>query len=100
MKASLILIKEYCSQCGVEYAFIEALQEEGLLKAVTIADEYYIEEEQLDALEQYRRWHYDLHINIAGIDALHHIVGKVNKMHAEINALRNRLKLHEGQEDL
>lgn len=95
MGATMILIKEYCTQCGVEYAFVESLQAEGLINATIIADEYYINEEQLDDLEQFRRWHYDLHINIEGIDALRHLVGKVSKMQAEIKLLRNRLKLHE-----
>jgi len=95
METTLILIKEYCTQCGVEYAFVESLQEEGLINAIIIADEYYIDEEQLDDLEQFRRWHYDLHINIEGIDALRHLVGKVSKMQEEIKLLRNRLKLHE-----
>jgi len=97
MGTTRILIKEYCEQCAVEYTFIQLLQDEGLIQLTMIANEPYIDETQLDDLEQFRRWHYDLHINIEGIDALKHLVGKVHHMQQEIKWLKERLKLHEDE---
>ncbi|GAA4804763.1 chaperone modulator CbpM [Olivibacter ginsenosidimutans] len=95
MESTLILIKEYCAQCHVEHTFVQSLQDEGLIDITVIADERYLPEEQLEDLEQFRRWYYDLHINIEGIDALRHLVRKVNHMQQEIKSLKNRLRLHE-----
>jgi hypothetical protein len=96
METTLILIKEYCEQYEIEQHFVQSLQEEGLLEITVVSDELYIKEEQLNELEQFRRWHYDLNINIEGIDAMRHLVNKVTKMQQEINHLKNQLRLHGG----
>lgn len=96
METTLILIKEYCEQCKIEQQFVQSLQEEGLLEITMVSDELYIKEEQLNDLEQFRRWHYDLNINIEGIDAMKHLINKVTKMQQEINHLKNQLRLHGG----
>lgn len=95
METTLILVKEYCVKCDVEQTFVQLLMEEGLLDVTVVQEEWYIDEEQLEALEQYRRWHYDLHINVEGIDAMKHLIGKVKSMQEEISDLKNRLRLHE-----
>jgi len=95
MEATLILVKEYCTKCNVEQEFVQLLQDEGLLEVKVVEEEWYIDKEQLEDLEQYRRWHYDLHINVEGIDAMKHLIKKVRSMHQEINRLKNRLRLHE-----
>ncbi|MFC6103262.1 chaperone modulator CbpM [Olivibacter domesticus] len=96
METTLILIKEYCEQYEIEQHFVQSLQEEGLLEITVVSDERYIKEEQLNELEQFRRWHYDLNINIEGIDAMRHLINKVTKMQQEINHLKNQLRLHGG----
>ena len=96
METTLILIKEYCEQYEIEQHFVQSLQEEGLLEITVVSDELYIKEEQLNELEQFRRWHYDLNINIEGIDAMRHLINKVTKMQQEINHLKNQLRLHGG----
>ncbi|HWV72431.1 MAG TPA: chaperone modulator CbpM [Pseudosphingobacterium sp.] len=96
METTLILIKEYCEQCEIEQQFVQSLQEEGLLEITVVSDELYIKEEQLNDLEQFRRWYYDLNINIEGIDAMKHLINKVTKMQQEINHLKNQLRLHGG----
>lgn len=96
MEAALILISEYCAQCKVEQTFIQSLRDEGLIELTVVEEEHYISEEQLDDLEQFRRWYYDLHVNIEGIDALKHLVKKVRIMQQEIDQLKSRLKLYES----
>ncbi|QNL50726.1 hypothetical protein H8S90_03765 [Olivibacter sp. SDN3] len=96
METTLILISEYCTHCKVEQTFIQSLHEEGLIELAVVEKEYYISEEQLDDLEQFRRWYYDLHVNIEGIDAMKHLVQKLRVMQQEIDQLKNRLKLYES----
>ncbi|MEH6304149.1 chaperone modulator CbpM [Olivibacter sp. CPCC 100613] len=97
MATSYILIKEYCAQSSVEEAFIRSLYDEGLIEINVQAKEWYITEDQLQDLEQFRQWHYDLHINVEGIDAMRHLIGKIRSMKMEINQLKNRLRLHEDE---
>ncbi|WP_134087692.1 chaperone modulator CbpM [Olivibacter sp. XZL3] len=95
MGTTLILVKDYCTQSAVEETFIRALYEEGLIEVRIEANEWYIDADQLRDLEQFRQWHYDLHINVEGIDAMRHLVKKIRTMQAEIGLLKNRLRLHE-----
>lgn len=95
METTLILIKEYCTQYQIEQKFVESLREEGLIEVTVLSNELYIKEEQLNELERFRRWHYELNINIEGMDAMKHLINKVTKMQQEINQLKSRLRFHE-----
>lgn len=95
MESKLILIKEYCQACKVEQDFIYALEEEEIIQVKTVSGEKFIEEEQLTDLERFVRWHYEMKINLEGIDAMRHLLKRVKTMQKEIVDLRNRLHLYE-----
>lgn len=95
MNSGLILLTDYCEYCKIEYAFIERLEDEGLIEVRVIAEERFVDEETLRALDQFRRWHYEMDINIEGMDAMRYLLEKINRMDKEINDLKTRLKLHE-----
>lgn len=95
MKKELFAITTYCSLHGVDHAFITSLSDEGLINITIENNDEFIEEEQLPELEIYTRWHHDMGINIAGIDAIRHLVHKLRDVQAELNSLKNRLQLYE-----
>lgn len=95
MEPTLITITEYCVSYNVEPSFIGALEESGIILLTPVGTEKYIHPEQLGELEKYIHLHYDLHINIEGIDAIRHLLHKVNEMQEEIYQLQKRLHLHE-----
>ena len=41
---------------------------------------------------------YDLSINLEGIDAIHHLLNRVEKLQAEVFRLKNRLLLYEADD--
>ena len=45
-------------------------------------------------VERYSRMYYDLSINMEGIDAIHHLLARMEEMQREIHSLRGRLRLH------
>lgn len=90
-----ISITEFCQSHHVEYSFINSLNEHGLLEIIIIEEDEYITKEQLRDLEKIMRLHYDLEINLPGIDAINHLLGKVSELQQEVRILRNRLKLYE-----
>lgn len=78
----------------VEEEFMNALEESGLIHIVDEEDNRFIEDDSLSAIEQYIRWHYELHINLEGIEALHHMLHRVHTMQDEIERLENELSFY------
>ncbi|MFV0536545.1 MAG: chaperone modulator CbpM [Dysgonomonas sp.] len=93
MNTELIIIKEYCIQNQIDPEFIIQLENEGLIEINIIENEQYIHVSQLNLLDQYTRWHYDLAINIEGIDVIQNLLHKINDMQKEIFHLREQLRL-------
>lgn len=91
----LIAVDEFCTSHNIEVSFINSLEQTGLIEITTIKDVWYIDAEQLQLLEKYMRFYYELDINLEGIDSIKHLLQRVNDMHNEIIALRNRLSLYE-----
>jgi len=77
-------------------SFISSLQQTGLIEITTIEDNRYIDVEQLQQLEKYIRFYYELDINLEGIETIKHLLQRVNVMQKEITALRNLLRLYEN----
>ena len=94
MQTELIIVSEYCHKCHIEPSFIDMLQEGGLIEVRTEAGERYLLLSQLPDVERYSRMYYDLSINMEGIDAIHHILERMEGMRREINSLRNQLLLY------
>jgi len=91
----LILAEELCSHYNVGISFINSLQQFGLIEITSIEETYYIPQAELKKLEQLARLHYDLNINLEGIDAITHLLEKVTDLQTEIKSLKNRLRLYE-----
>lgn len=95
METELISIHEYCGNYEIEPAFIAALEEFGIITLTAIKEEKYIHINQFKEIDTYTHLHYDLEINIEGIDAIRHLVQRINKMQEQIEQLSNRLYIHE-----
>ncbi|MEL5894971.1 chaperone modulator CbpM [Bacteroides sp. GD17] len=93
MQNELIIVSEYCSKCHIEPSFIDMLQEGGLIDIQTEEGERYLLFSQLPDVERYSRMYYDLSINMEGIDAIHHLLERLEEMQQEIHSLRSRLRL-------
>lgn len=92
---SLIDIHTFCTNHNVELSFVRALQQNGLIEMVLVQDQPYIHEEQLFQLEKFTRMHYDLEINLEGIETIHHLLTKIDAMQREITDLKNKLRFYE-----
>jgi hypothetical protein len=95
MKKELFAIATYCSIHGIDYSFITSLSNEGLIKITVENEDEFIEEEELQNLEIYTRWHHEMGINTEGIDAIRHLIERIKNMQYELNSLRNRLRMYE-----
>ena len=88
-------LQSFCITHQVEQQFVESLYTTGLITVVTEEEEMFIEESQLPELEKLTRLHQDLNINYEGIEALAHLLKKVETMKEEIRQLKNRLRFYE-----
>jgi chaperone modulatory protein CbpM len=93
----LIEVKEFCSSNDVDIAFISSLEQNGLIEITTISEEKYIDAGQLQQLEKYVRFYYELDINLEGIETITHLLQRINNMQDEIRLLKNRLRLYEPE---
>ena len=93
--ATLISTRDFCTWHQVEYTFISSLHEAGLVEITIIDQAEYIPETQLQRLEKMARLHRDLDINIAGIEAITHLLDRLEAIQDEMRVLRNRLNRYE-----
>jgi chaperone modulatory protein CbpM len=96
MKKGLIAANDFCTYHHVEYTFVRSLNEAGLVDLMAIDETDYIPETQLLQLERMVRLHNELEINLAGIEAISHLLQRMENIQEEIRLLRNRLHRYEG----
>ena len=99
MERTLITVTEYCGyHPEVEPRFIRALAEGGLIGAELEQEEVLIPYEELCELERLIRFHYELDINLEGIEAISNMLRRMNSMQDEIRRLRARVAFLEKGE--
>ena len=74
------------------------LEEGGLINVRTEAGKHYLLVSELPNVERYSRMYYDLSINMEGIDAIHHMLERMDDMRREITSLRKQLLLFRERE--
>jgi hypothetical protein len=92
---NLIQIKQFCVYHEIEYTFITELNNYGLVEIIIQEDDEYLQPEQLPAIEKMIRMHYDLKINLEGIDAIYHLLNKIEVLQQNLTVTQNKLRLFE-----
>jgi len=91
----IIPIELFCTSYQVEESFLETLESYGLI-SITIQDQRrFILTEEIVELEKFSRLHYELEINVPGIEALQHMMERIKQMQQELADLKARLKIYE-----
>jgi len=88
---NLIATADICTYHEVEYTFISSLGEAGLVELKVVNQATYIPESELQKLERMIRMHHELEINVAGIEAITHLLERIEQMQEEVRVLKNRL---------
>lgn len=92
---NLIQIKQFCVYHEIENTFITELNNYGLVEIIIQEEEEYLQPEQLPAIEKMIRLHYDLKINVEGIDAIYHLLHKIETLQQNLITTQNKLRLFE-----
>lgn len=95
MQTETIKITTWCESYHIDHSFVNELESRGLISLVVIEQEKCVHHDQLADLEQFTRWHYDMDINMEGIETISHLLAKLKTMQNEMANLKSRLGLYE-----
>ncbi|MEO6231355.1 MAG: chaperone modulator CbpM [Ferruginibacter sp.] len=91
----LILVETFCVCHNVEFSFMRALHETGLVEITTKENVAYIPESNIKEAEQFVRLHHDLELNLEGIETVIQLLDKLKEKEDEIMRLKNKLRFYE-----
>jgi hypothetical protein len=92
---NLIQIKQFCIYHEIENTFITELHNYGLVQIIVLEEDEYLQPEQLPAVEKMIRLHYDLKINLEGIDVIANLLDKIEALQQNLTTTQNKLRLYE-----
>ena len=84
-----ITIEEWCNYYSVETSFVRSLNEHGLIELIQVNETYAIDYEHLSLLEKYMHLHYDLDVNMEGIEVISHLLQRVEGLQHQLKALKH-----------
>lgn len=93
----LVLVEKCCSNLEVEFSFIDSLNDSGLIELIVLDDKKYISIEHLKRLERAIHFHYELNINIEGIDVIHNLLDQIDDLQEELRVTKNKLKFFDAE---
>jgi len=89
---NLISIQKICTNYKVPVSFFKALHDYELVEITIKNNDVYLKSTELHDIEKMMRLHYDLDINLEGIDVIYNLLNQVETLQAEILALKNKLR--------
>lgn len=90
MKEELILLNDFSENSGADLDFLLLLESEGLIEMAVYENRRYIPVSQLSELETFVRLHYDLAVNVEGIDVIRNLLQRMRTMERELAVLRRQ----------
>lgn len=90
----ILKLEKFCELYEVPTSFVDSLNQFELINLTTIDDEMYIENEELPNIEKYIRLHYDLDINMEGLDVINNLLQKIESLKKQVVLLENELKYY------
>lgn len=93
-KEKLLSAEMFCVSHNIEISFISSLQQAGLIEITTINNVPFITSKQIVQLEKIVRFHYELDINVEGIESILQLLMRIENMQNEIVLLKNELRMY------
>lgn len=93
----LILIDLFCLHHGIEVTFISALKDYGMIEIIVLDEKEYFPTGQLAAIEKIIRLHYELDINLEGIDVIMNLLTQIDDFKSQLVITQNKLEFFKKQ---
>jgi|GEM_PF-41696 len=65
---------------NIEITFFNDLASSGLIQTEEINNTTYLHYDQLSAFERFTNWHYDLEVNMAGLEIIHRLLQQIEEL--------------------
>ncbi|WP_117884961.1 chaperone modulator CbpM [Aureibaculum luteum] len=92
-----ISIQQFCLHYNVPSSFLDTLSEYELVEIVKIEKTQCVAKNHISTIEKLIRLHFDLDINMEGLDVVDKLLKRVENLQTEIITLNNRLSLYEEE---
>ncbi len=92
----MVIVNEFCIYHNIDPGFIDALKDSGLIEITKADEKLYMPESQLPRLEKLVRLHYEMDINLEGIETITYLLSRMTEMQQQIMQLNNRLRIYEN----
>lgn len=76
----------------IEITFFDSLEEAGLVTTIIEDDVKYLPYQELSVFERLMNWHYDLEVNMAGLEVINHLLQQIENLQAEKRNLLNNVQ--------
>ena len=93
---NLISIQQFCEHYSIPTTFINDLNEYELIEIIVAENDNYIKITQITEVEKMIRLHYDLNINLEGVDVIYNLLNQVDSLKKELTDLQNKLRLYDN----
>lgn len=94
-REQLIPADDFCASHQISLSFISSLQESGLIELISVQEHYFIHTDQLHQLEKMVRLHFEMDINLEGLETIAHLLDQLQQAQQQINALNNKVRFYE-----
>ncbi len=95
----LISVSEFCIYHHLEIAFVETLEQRGLIETTTVEQSIYVQPEQLGRLEKLVRLHQELAIHTDDLDVVNNLLERLEVLQRQVTQLQNRLAFYQSLND-
>ena len=76
----------------IEISFFDELEENGLVKTEISDNVRYLMFDDLPEFERLTNWHYDLGVNVPGLEVIRHLMQKIERLQHENHSMISRIK--------
>lgn len=90
----LISIKQFCEIYNTPSSFFDELFNYEIISYELVDDTKHILVEDIDTIEKLMRLHYDLNINMEGLDVALNLINQINELQEQINDLKRQLDFY------
>ncbi|WP_313262446.1 chaperone modulator CbpM [Sphingobacterium sp.] len=88
MEKTLFRVIDICKTNNIERTFIQELHNNGLIEIIIQEEQEFLEEEQVLHVERFSTWHYELELNVQGIEVVNNLIDKIEELQRELRHLK------------
>jgi len=93
---NLISVQQFCTHYKVPVSFITQLHELELIEIIDTQENLCIPKTQIKEVERMIRLHYDLEINLEGVDVIYNLLKQIETLQEQNVILNNKLNFYKN----